>query len=105
MARLRGGCDAPRRAINFRDVVGKLDVPSVERDKCGRCGSGIAKLFDWSDEITADASDRSWLRSDRRRQDRFSGRMPIRSALPPIFAHLIVFLRAPTSDLVVRNQE
>jgi hypothetical protein len=52
-------------AIIFRDVVGKLDVLRVECDKCGRSGQyrfdrlimryGIdAKLFDWSDEITAD---------------------------------------------------
>jgi predicted nucleic acid-binding Zn ribbon protein len=47
-------------AIIFRDLVGKLDVPNVECDKCGRRGRyhvhrlveryGIdAKLFDWSD--------------------------------------------------------
>jgi hypothetical protein len=52
-------------AIIFRDLVGKLDVLNVECDKCGRRGRhhphrliahyGIdAKLFDWSDEITAD---------------------------------------------------
>jgi len=52
-------------AIIFRDIVGKLDVLAVECDKCGRFGRyhlerlieryGIdAKLFDWSDEITAD---------------------------------------------------
>jgi hypothetical protein len=52
-------------AITFRDIAGKLDVLRVECDKCGRRGSypldrlieryGIdAKLFDWSDEITAD---------------------------------------------------
>jgi DNA polymerase III epsilon subunit-like protein len=46
-------------AIIFRDIVGKLDVLTVERDKCGRFGRyhvdrlieryGIdAKLFDWS---------------------------------------------------------
>jgi hypothetical protein len=51
--------------IIFRDLVGKLDVLRVECDKCGRRGRyrlhrlieryGIdAKLFDWSDEITAD---------------------------------------------------
>jgi hypothetical protein len=49
-------------AIIFRDIVGKLDVLWIE---CGRFGQyrldrlieryGIdAKLFDWSDEITAD---------------------------------------------------
>jgi hypothetical protein len=52
-------------AIIFRDVVGKLDVLNVQCDKCGRRGRyhldrlieryGIdAKLFDWSDEVTAD---------------------------------------------------
>jgi hypothetical protein len=52
-------------AIIFRDLVDKLDVLNVECDKCGRRGRyhlhrlieryGIdAKLFDWSDEITAD---------------------------------------------------
>jgi hypothetical protein len=52
-------------AIIFRDLVGKLDVLNVECEKCGRRGRyhlhrlieryGIdAKLFDWSDEITAD---------------------------------------------------
>jgi hypothetical protein len=52
-------------AIIFRDLVGKLDVLRVTCDKCGRSGQyhvdrlilryGIdAKLFDWSDEITAD---------------------------------------------------
>jgi hypothetical protein len=52
-------------AIIFRDIVGKLDVLSIECDKCGRKGRyrvdrlvkkyGIdAKLFDWSDEVTAD---------------------------------------------------
>jgi hypothetical protein len=52
-------------ATIFRDIVGKLDVLNVECDKCGRRGRyhvhwliesyGIdAKLFDWSDGITAD---------------------------------------------------
>jgi hypothetical protein len=52
-------------AIIFRDLVGKLDVLNVECEKCGRRGRyrldrlieryGLdAKLFDWSDEITAD---------------------------------------------------
>jgi hypothetical protein len=52
-------------AIVFRDLVGKLDVLNVGCEKCGRRGRyhvdrlidryGIdAKLFDWSDEITAD---------------------------------------------------
>jgi hypothetical protein len=52
-------------AIIFRDLVGKLDVLNVECEKCGRRGRyhpdrlieryGIdAKLFDWTDEITAD---------------------------------------------------
>jgi hypothetical protein len=52
-------------AIIFRGVVGKLTVLRITCDKCGRSGqsrvdrlimrSGIdAKLFDWSDEITAD---------------------------------------------------
>jgi hypothetical protein len=52
-------------AIIFRDIVGKLDVLRIECDKCGRRGLyhldrlieryGIeAKLFDWTDEITAD---------------------------------------------------
>jgi hypothetical protein len=51
-------------AIIFRDLVGKLDALNVECVKCGRRGRyhlyrlieryGIdAKLFDWSDEITA----------------------------------------------------
>jgi len=52
-------------AITFRDLVGKLDVLHAECHKCGRRGRyhldrlieryGIdAKLFDWTDEITAD---------------------------------------------------
>jgi hypothetical protein len=52
-------------AIIFREIVGKLDALNVECEKCGRRGRyqvhplieryGIdAKLFDWSDEITAD---------------------------------------------------
>ena len=52
-------------AIIFRDLVGKLGVLNIESAKCGRRGRyrlsrliarhGIdAKLFDWSDEITAD---------------------------------------------------
>jgi hypothetical protein len=52
-------------AIIFRDLVGKLEVLNIECEKCGRRGRyrlerliakyGIdAKLFDWSDEITAD---------------------------------------------------
>jgi hypothetical protein len=49
-------------AIIFRDLVGKLDVLNVECLKCRRHHLhrlieryGIdAKLFDWSDEITAD---------------------------------------------------
>ena len=52
-------------AIVFRDLVGKLDVLRVDCDKCGRRGRypldrlieryGLdAKLFEWSDEITAD---------------------------------------------------
>jgi hypothetical protein len=51
-------------AIIFRDIVGKLAVLRIECDKCGRAGRyrvnrlieryGIdAKLFEWSDEITA----------------------------------------------------
>jgi len=52
-------------AITFRDIVGKLAVLRITCDKCGRSGQyrvdrlvlryGMdAKLFDWSDEITAD---------------------------------------------------
>jgi hypothetical protein len=52
-------------AIIFRDIVGKLTVPRITCDKCGRSGqyrldrlimrySIDAKLFDWFDEITAD---------------------------------------------------
>jgi hypothetical protein len=52
-------------AITFRNIVGKLTVLHITCDKCGRSGQyrvdrlimryGIdAKLFDWSDEITAD---------------------------------------------------
>jgi hypothetical protein len=52
-------------AIIFRNLVGKLGVLNVECDKCGRRGRYMlarliarygldAKLFDWSDEITAD---------------------------------------------------
>ena len=52
-------------AITFRDIVGKLTVLRITCDKCGRSGQyrvdrlimryGMdAKLFDWSDEITAD---------------------------------------------------
>jgi hypothetical protein len=51
--------------ITFRDIVGKLHLLGITCDKCGRSGQyrvdrlilryGIdAKLFDWSDEITAD---------------------------------------------------
>jgi hypothetical protein len=51
-------------AITFRDIAGKLTVLRVECDKCGRSGQyrvdrlimryGLdAKLFDWSDEVTA----------------------------------------------------
>jgi hypothetical protein len=51
--------------IIFRDLVGKLTVLRITCDKCGRSGQyrldrlimryGIdAKLFEWSDEITAD---------------------------------------------------
>jgi hypothetical protein len=51
-------------AIIFRDLVGKLEVLNVECDKCGRRGRyrlycliqryGVdAKLFDRSDQITA----------------------------------------------------
>ena len=54
-------------AITFRDLVGKLIVLRIECEKCGRSGQyrldrlimryGIdAKLFDWSDEITADCA-------------------------------------------------
>jgi hypothetical protein len=53
------------RDVTFRDIVGKLTVLRITCDKCGRSGQyrvdrlivryGIdAKLFDWSDEITAD---------------------------------------------------
>ena len=49
----------------FRDIAGKLDVLRIECDRCGRRGRyrvdrlvkkyGIdAKLFAWSDEVTAD---------------------------------------------------
>src|SRR5215510_10927952 len=52
-------------ATIFRDLIGKLEVLNIECDECGRRGRyhlhrlieryGIdAKLFDWSDEITAD---------------------------------------------------
>jgi hypothetical protein len=52
-------------AIIFRDLIGKLDVLNVECAKSGRRRRyrldrlieryGIeAKLFDWTDEITAD---------------------------------------------------
>jgi len=48
----------------FRDLIGKLEVLTIECDKCGRRGryhlhrlierySIDAKLLDWSDEITA----------------------------------------------------
>jgi hypothetical protein len=51
--------------IIFRDIVGKLAVLRITCDKCGRSGQyrvdqlimryGIdARLFEWSDEITAD---------------------------------------------------
>jgi len=54
-------------ATIFRDIVGKLDVLNVESDKGGRRGRypahrlveryGMdAKLFDWSNKITAEAS-------------------------------------------------
>ena len=52
-------------AIIFRDIVGKLAALRITCDKCGRSAQyrvdrlitryGLdAKLFDWSDEITAD---------------------------------------------------
>jgi hypothetical protein len=52
-------------AIFFRDLVGKLDALNVECTKCGRRRryrldrlierySIDAKLFDWTDEVTAD---------------------------------------------------
>jgi hypothetical protein len=52
-------------AIIFRELVGKLNVLNIECEKCGRRGRyhldrlieryGLdAKLFEWSDEITAD---------------------------------------------------
>jgi len=52
-------------AIIFRDIAGKLDALNTECDRCGRRGRyrlhrlieryGIdAKVFEWSDEITAD---------------------------------------------------
>jgi hypothetical protein len=52
-------------AIKFRDLIGKLSVLRIECEKCARSGQyrldrpinryGIdAKLFEWSDEITAD---------------------------------------------------
>jgi hypothetical protein len=51
-------------AIVLRDLVGKLEVLIVDFEKCGRPGRyhldrliekyGIdAKLFDWTDEVTA----------------------------------------------------
>ena len=54
-------------AITFRGIVGKLTVPRITCDKCGRSGQYRvdrlimryridAKLFDWLDEITADCS-------------------------------------------------
>ena len=54
-------------AKSFRDIVGKLDVLNVERDECGRRRHYHvhrlveryeidAKLFDWSDEMSAVAS-------------------------------------------------
>ena len=61
-----GEAPVPREgAIIFRDLVGELEVLNIECDKCGRRGRyhlqrlieryGIdAKLFKWSDEITAD---------------------------------------------------
>src|SRR5262249_25308891 len=76
----RGVVVMPRDgAITFRDIVRKLTVLRITCDKCGRSGQyrvdrlimryGIdAKLFDWSDEITADCprkqarslNDQSW---------------------------------------------
>jgi hypothetical protein len=52
-------------AIIFADLIGKLDVLRIECAKCGRSGryrvsrlvqryGRQAKLFDWSDELTAD---------------------------------------------------
>jgi len=63
-------------AIIFRDLVGKLGVLKVEWDKCGRRGRYMlarliarygldAKLFDWSDEITADCPGEEFERSMR----------------------------------------
>jgi hypothetical protein len=52
-------------AIIFADLIGKLDVLRIECAKCGRSGryrvgrlvqryGRQAKLFDWSDDLTAD---------------------------------------------------
>jgi len=52
-------------AIIFSDLIGKLDVLRVRREKCGRSGryqlqrliedrGRDAKVIDWLDELTAD---------------------------------------------------
>jgi hypothetical protein len=52
-------------AVIFGDLIGKLDVLRVRRDKCGRDGCyGLSRLIakrgragkviDWLDELTAD---------------------------------------------------
>jgi hypothetical protein len=62
---LRGAVMPRDGAIIFRDLVSKLDVLDIEWDKSDRVGTDTtsiagrtlrihAKLFDWSEEITAD---------------------------------------------------
>jgi hypothetical protein len=85
-------------AIIFRDLLGKLDVLNVECAKCGRRGpvsprlmEGYAidaKLFDWSDEITADCP---------RKQARNSAIS--RSSRPRSFFHM-----AFSGDVAVRRE-
>jgi len=70
-------------AITFRDIVDKLAVLRITCDKCGRRGwyhlhrlierYGIdAKLFDWSDEITADCP----RKRARNLNDQYGARCP-----------------------------
>jgi hypothetical protein len=83
-------------AIIFRDIVGKLDVFNIEFDKCGRRGRyhvhrlieryGIdARLFDWSDEITADCLRKIARSVSREMLGPFEGGLSLRNGVSVYF--------------------
>jgi hypothetical protein len=89
-------------AITFRDIAGKLVVLRITCDKCGRSGQyrvdrligrhGIdAKLFDWSDEITADCP----RRQARNLNDQCGARCP---DLPKRLGHDSIAPRRGSED-------